>query len=287
MLQVQTGEMPGEDKAAVQEAMNALVQQLHSSYRFRAKVSAERMKGNSFTAALPAPIKWVDVEYLCKKYDADALLAIEKFDSDFILTKGKSDPKKVVDSKTKEVTYIPQFYAEGVANIRMGLRVYDPVTKEIIDQQSLDKTNTWSKTARSQAQAVAALIDKSQANVYLAALFASDYAYRISPMPIRLNRTYYRKSKKAPEIEQGANLAEVNSWESAISVWERGLASAPAKEAGYLTYNIAVANEVLGNLEQAIKMSQDAYAKFGEKKARSYTSRLFTRQAQIEALREE
>ena len=282
---VLTGEGPGEDKAAVQEAMNSLMQNLHGSYRFNVKIAPERLKGNSLTSALPSQLSWNLVNTLCKRYGADAMIAFETFDSDFIITRGKKEPRKVTDPKTDQVTYIDQYYAEGVADVKIGLRFYDPISLQVIDQQTFQQSRTWQKTATSEAQAVAQLINKARATQMLSAGLGGDYAYRISPMPIRISRSYYRKGKKSPSLEMGARMAEVNNWQGAMETWKSGLRGAGMKEAGYLTHNIAVAYEVLGDLDEALKWAQDAYQRYGNKRDRSYAVTLNNRIYQIEQLR--
>jgi hypothetical protein len=89
-------------------------------------------------------------------------------------------------------------------------------------------------------------------------------------MPVRLSRQYYSKGKKAPQVATGARRAEVNDWKGALAVWESGMAHASAKDAARLSYNIAVANEVLGNTNDAKKWASRSYVDYGNKKAKSY-----------------
>lgn len=166
-----TGEMPGEDATGVQELINSFQQQSSHSPRFRTRVASERLAGNSLTSVFPKKLSWRTVNRLCKKYQAQTVVAIEIFDTDF-----------------------------------------------------------------------------------------------------RISRTFYGKSRKAPALEQGSRYADVGEWQDAISVWKQGIKPAPTKQRGYLSHNIAIAYEVLGDLKAAKKWAQKSYVRYGNKNARSYVS---------------
>ncbi|MEQ8475050.1 DUF6340 family protein [Fulvivirga sp.] len=285
---VLTGEMPGDDKAGVQELINSFQQQLGRSPRFSTKIAAERLNGNSMTSAFPSQLSWMEVQNLCNKYGTDAMVSIEMFDTDFVVTNGKRKVKKTVtEGEVKREVEVDEFYAEGVGNITIGIRLYDPVAKTIVDQQLLNKSNTWNAAGSTLKDALAALIDKSSATRYLSRNVGSDYAYKIAPMPVRISRMFYGKSKKAIQLEQGSRLADVNKWQEAADKWESGISSAPTKEAGKLAYNTAIAYEVLGDLPKAKEWAQKAYVDFGNKDARDYVRTIQNRMYEEERIKEQ
>lgn len=270
-----TGETIEGDKAAAQTVVNSLKNQLQISPRFDVLVASERLQGGSLTAAFPEPLNWSTQQGLLNRYKADALVCVEIVDSDFIITEGTRKVKKTVGKgDNKREIEVDEWFAEGFGNIKIGLRTYNPANKEIIDQQLLDETNTWQASADSKVGAIAALISRNSATRELANQVGYNYAYKIAPMPVQIRRIFYTKSKDFPALEQGARLAEVNDWKSAITVWEKGIYSAEPKEAGRMTYNIAVAHEVLGDLHEAEKWAQQAYAKYGNKTARNYATQI-------------
>jgi hypothetical protein len=243
-----TGELPGEDKAGLQETMRSFQQTLMSSPRFKVKNATEILAGNSLTSTLPAPIAWEQVEELCQKYGTEAIVSIEIYDTDFIITNGTRKAKKQVDGKETEVEEI---YAQGVGNITIGFRLYDPKAKTIIDEQLLSRTNTWQAAGTTVRDAIAHLILRSEATKAVSRMAGADYAYKIAPMPVRLSRVFYSKGKKAPQVAAGSRLADVNDWKTAISTWESGLSNAHNKDAGRICYDIAIAYEMLGDLDKA------------------------------------
>ena len=283
-----TGEMPGEDKAAAQEALISLKNRLNYSPRFDVKILPDQLVGNSLDGSLPHALDWNVVNNLCINNQADILVCIEMFDSDFIVTKGNRIKKKFVGegADKKEVPYT-EYYAQGVANVKMGIRTYYNKDRRIIDQQVVNKTNSWEGVGTSAADALRTLISKTNANKYLAGKVGDDYAYKISPMPIRISRPFFAKSKHNAALEAGTRYADVAQWQEAIDTWKSGLPNASSKDAGKLAYDIAVGYEVLGEYGTALTWAQDAYTKYGNKQARDYTRTLRNRINQETVLKQQ
>ena len=264
---VLTGELPGEDKSGIQEFLAGLNQQLGYSARFQVKTAQEKLPGNSLTSAFPDALSWEQVEQLGNQYQADAIVALEIFDSDFIITRGnKSVTEKVGDTEVRRLRY----YAQGVGNLTIGIRLYDIANRNIVDQQKVSDTHAWEAYGSSVQEAILQLISKRDATVYLGNAVGTDYAYKVAPMPIRITRSFRGKAKKSPELEQGTRYADVAQWQNAIDVWKSGLDRARSKEAGFLAYNIAIGYEVLGDFDSALTWAETSYTRYGNKDARSY-----------------
>ena len=139
-----TGELPTDDRVAVQEAMNTLRNTLTNSPRFNVKVFPERLEGNSITSVFPDPLPWEKIDSLCSAEQADIVVCMEVFDTDWIVTRGTRIKKKsVVEGKnTREVEYT-EYFAQGVGNIDFGIRACYPKDRTIVDQQMLSDTHTW------------------------------------------------------------------------------------------------------------------------------------------------
>ena len=272
---VLTGELPDEDKAAVQSLMSNLRQQLRTSDRFEVKLATERLKGNSLTAAFPKPLSWVEVQSICRRYGTDALLAVEMFDTDFIVTETSKMVTRTVDKKEVQVQ---EFYAEGVDNIKIGIRLYNPKSRSVEDQELFNRSGTWNASADSKTAALAALITKTEATRNLSGALGASYAARIAPMNVFVNRTFRGKHKHSEAIGKGARYAEVDNWEAAINTWKTGLQRPKnQKVAGHLAYNIAVGYEALGELNDAKYWAGKAYTDFGYRRGRTYVNQLINR----------
>ncbi len=273
-----TGELPADDKNAAQQAMMNLKSKLDQSPRYSVKILPDRLEGNSVTGSFPQALSWNKIDQLCKSNNAELVVALELFDTDFIVTNGTRLKKRTVgEGKNAHEEEYTEYYAQGVGNIKMGIRTYYNNDKSIVDQQIITKSNTWEAVGSNAIDAAALLISKSNANKHLAGMVGGDYAYKISPMPVRISRSFYGKSKHVPEMKTGTRYADVNKWEDAINEWKKGLAKAEEKEAGQLAYNIAIGYEVLGEYGTALTWAQDSYTKYGNKLARDYAHSLENR----------
>ena len=202
---VLSGELPGADKAAAQEAINTLQQTLLASPRFKVIRAAEIMAGNSITQAFPDALAWNKIEALCSQYKTEAVVALEIFDSNFIVTNGIRKKKKTIEEKrVKKEIEVDEYYAEGVANVKIGIRLYDPKPKSIVDQQLATKTKRWEATGNNITDAIKKLIQKTDATLAVSRMAGQDYAYKIAPMPVQLARQYYSKGKNTEQVAAGA-----------------------------------------------------------------------------------
>lgn len=266
-----TGELPGEDRAAAQYTISRFGQILSNSPRFETKVASTVLLGNSLTTEFPPPLPWNVAEDVCGAYGADALAAIEVFDSDFVLTNGSRMVKRTVtENGVRKEIQVPEFWAEGMANLKIGFKLYDVRNRAIIDQQFFNRSNTWRTTGNNLAQAMAKMIAKADATRYLAGLAGESYAYKIAPLPIRVSRSFYSRSRHTAEVAAGARQASVNDWEGALSTWQSALPTRERKDGGKLCQNIAVGYEVLGNLEAAKEWAQKGFIDYGNRRSRDY-----------------
>ena len=124
---------------------------------------------------------------ICKKYNADAVLSLEHFDSDFIVL----NKTRMEDVDGKQITV---HIARGIASVNIGFRLYYPIEKSIIDRESFSFNRTWEGEGNTVADAALHLIDNAQAVYRISEDAGAMYAERITPLYFWVNRTYYKKS---------------------------------------------------------------------------------------------
>ena len=281
-----TGELPEEDQYGTQELIDGIFDQMKYSSRFEMTVAEERIKGNSVTNVLPDPLSWRRIDAICKKYDAQSVIAVELYDTDFIIADGvkKVKEKKKIDGKEREVE-VNRYTAEGVADVTIGIRIYEQKSKKIIDQEIINRSSTWKAEGSTIQDALNSLIAKNKATGYISRNIGRNYAYKIAPMPVKLTRSFETESDETPELAVGARHAEVGNWKEAAEVWKRGISNAPPEDAGYLTYNIAIAYEVLGDFDNALKWAERSYVEYQNDDALRYVNILNNRIADEEEVR--
>ncbi|SDC90447.1 hypothetical protein SAMN04488104_10094 [Algoriphagus faecimaris] len=270
-----TGELPFEVRNAIEATLSSLQQTLNTSPRYEVVRANQRLTGGMFGQIFPSPLDWYTVERICQEYQADAVLVLENFNSDFVTTDRVQMIKKTVgEGKEARTVEVKGVYMEGLADVSAGFRLYDPIGKNIIDQQRFQKTNTWSAEAETKTQALALLIAKADATRIVGELAGAGYAAKIAPMYVNIDRGFFPKSKTHPAVAEGARYAEVDQWEQAIETWESAIPEADQKTGGMLLYNIAVGYELLGSLDLAKDWAGKAYTQYGLKKAKNYVRTL-------------
>lgn len=285
-----TGEGINEDRDGVMALFSSLQNNLRNSPRFVVKQESQRLLGNSLSGNFPEPLSWRIIEDLGRRHNADAVLAVELFDSNFIMTNGKRKSTRTVENKEgkKVEEEYTEYYAEGVGGVRIGVRMYNIAQRTIEDQDIYTQNRKWESSAASLREALAKMVEKSQATKYLGGQVGASYAGKIAPMPVYLSRTYYAKPKKNLSISRGDRQASVNQWEEAIASWKAGLRSSnDSKVMGRLAYNVALGYEVLGDFETAKEWAAKSYVEYGEKKGQAYANRLQHRMEQEAILNEQ
>ncbi len=244
-----TGELIGEDKLATQILMDGVHAMLENSATVSIKRTTEVYKGGSpFSAAFPEPLSWEEIETLCKKYQADAIVAIEKFDTDFIIVPG----------------------VRQIATVQAGIRMYDPASKSIIDQYQYSHHENIGSGELSFESALNGIISKNAAIKEASYEAGIEYGRRLSPTWYRVSREYYRKSKGDDVFAEGARMMEVNDWSAAKEALFQSVESGHRKTKGKAAHNLAVVCEIEGNLEEAKAWAQEAWGKYKNKDSKDY-----------------
>ena len=283
---VLSAELPGERKAAAQEALNGLQQQMMSTSRFNVIRATEIYNGSNISTAFPDPLPWNDIKRLCDQYHADAVVALEIFSPKFVVTNGTRIVKKRLEATNTEIP-VPEFYAEGVATVSVGYRFYDLANQNIPDQKVFSTSNHWGTSGMSVADAMSLLINKGEALKKVSYDAGMSYGARITPITITITRPFYNRPKGNSFITKGARQADTNQWYDALETWKSGVDNAKQKIAGKLAYNVAIAFEVIGDYESAIDWASKSYVDFRNKKGREYAQNLRYREREEQYAQEQ
>ncbi|MBK6931187.1 MAG: hypothetical protein IPH12_10040 [Saprospirales bacterium] len=275
-----TGEAIGQDRQSRQEAVAGLTDALQRTPRFRVVTTGLEMAGSKAGDGMPALLPWQEIERICADYAADAVVAIESFDSDnSTMTRQRSSKKKNKDGTT---TTLIDYLAEMRTGVRMGWRFYDPASKMVFDEFVTEDFLKNEAIADTERKAVANLPSQISVTRKVAFIVGREYGMRIAPVYIQVNRQYYPKAKGfKTQMEQAARLAQDGKWDRAADIWKKIEATAKdnPKAAGRAAYNMAVMAEVNGNLDIAQEWAEKAWNQYGNKKARSYIEVIRQRQS--------
>ncbi|HLF33297.1 MAG TPA: DUF6340 family protein, partial [Cyclobacteriaceae bacterium] len=142
-----------------------------------------------------------------------------------------------------------------------------------------DHRMDWSGSGNSIDDAVRAVTGKNEAINQASYNSGEIYARRITPAWYTVERIYYKRSKHDQDLAEGARMMEINDWDQAIESLDRAVKNGKRKTRGRAAHNMAVVYEILGDLDNAKKWAQDAYAKYRNKKSKYYLYDLNDRMA--------
>lgn len=269
------------DKDGAMESIRGLSDELLNNSRF---VEVKTLNDIDFrTSALtdfPTPLTWEIIEKICSETKTDALFSLEKFDTDTHLNYSN----RKVDLKTPLGT-IPgiEHQADMETIVKTGWRIYDPSSKVILDEYIFNQSVVFSGRGINPLVAAAALVGRKDAVNQVSNKAGHGYALRIIPFRLRVMRDYYVKGTNNFKIAK--RKAQVGKWDEAGLLWEKETANSSSKIAGRACYNMAIINEINGDLDSALKWAQKSYEDTNNKLVLRYVRILENRRYKSDILK--
>jgi hypothetical protein len=266
MEEVLTGELFEQDKQAVRQTIEGTIDVCAEFNMYHLIRTSERIEGGGTKSTFPDPMDWAQVSELCEKHNAEALLAVEIFDSDFIISNPVSVALQVLEGKALTGS---GFHVTAVATINYGVRLYDPSESKVLDEYHVTHRLNYEGTGATPQDAFNHLLNKIEAINQTSYEAGRLYGERISPSYYSAVREFYNRPKRNDDLYMGLRKSQVADWKGAIESWTKAL-NAKRRIAGRAAFNIAVAYEVLGDLEKAKEWAAKSYTDFREKRGNDY-----------------
>lgn len=264
------------DKKGAVKTIEGLVSRLSTNPQIVNVVILDSMSVlNGSVNNFPAALKWSDVESLCRSNDSRLLFSMEVYDTD---TKVAYSTQKVNQNTPLGNIPIMRHTASVTTVIKTGWRIYDPSQKIILDEFRMTNQVTNTGSGLTPINALAAVLNREQAVLNLSRNLGEWYAERLLEHQIRVWRTYYKAG--SPQLKMAKRRAQVNDWEGASELWMKDMTSAQKRKVlGRATFNMAIYEEVSGNLDKALEYAKKAYGDYNIKDAREYVIKLERRLA--------
>jgi len=265
------------DKHGAAAAVTSLRDELIAEGRFEKIINiedeAELQKG---LGVLPATLTWDQVEAICDKYDVDVVFSLAFYDTDT-----KVDYKQTTIDQPNSFGVklpIPGHQVTLKTLIKNGWRVYDPQSKLILDEYFFNENIVAVGSGINPIEAVKTIINRKEAVVEHSRNIGNAYARRIRPFNRRVTRTYFVKG--TDNFVVAKRRAQAGDWAGAAQLWEQELSHPDEKVAGRAHYNMAISNEINGNLDKALEFASKSYADYRNNDALRYLDILRYRQRQ-------
>ncbi len=272
---VLTGEAILGDREGASRAMEGLTTTLRASPRFEAAVPV-LTKEQSETDIFDKELSWRAAERIARKANAEAVVALEAFDSDSAVTMSTDTETVTENGQSKEKTI---HIAHRETRVLTAWRVYDVQNKLIIDDfRDHAYTRSWDARGDSPALAVANLPTQVFTIEQVGAEAGVAYGRRIAPSYIFVMRSFY--SKGSPRIEEAKAHVRSGDWEGAQQLWLKVIENqTDPKIRGRAYFNLALASEIEGDLAQALEYAKKAGVDLRKGRAYRYSATLSQRLA--------
>jgi tetratricopeptide (TPR) repeat protein len=229
----------------------------------------------SFGAGIfPSSLPWDTVERICRENNTDLLFSLELFDTESKISYGASPTS--INTVIANIPAIQQ-QASMTTLVKTGWRIYDPSSRNILDEYIISRDIVFSGKGINPLAAGSALIGRKEAVKQVGNKAGQAYAYRIVPYSIRVSRYYYTGGNGNFTIAR--RMAQTGNWDGAAKIWQQETTNANGKLAGRASYNMAIISEINGDLDGAIQWAQKAYENYNNRLALSYVNVLRNRKA--------
>jgi hypothetical protein len=259
------------DKDAAHQTVVGLYDELMNNGRFSYVGIIDSVNvRNPGSGIFPAALSWEAVDRICNEHDVDAIFALSFYDTDT-----KIDYQVVpVEISGPVGLKIPavEHHATVTTFIKLGWRIYDPVNRQIRDEFGANHTLVSKGVGINPVVAIESIAGRKEAVMQTSSNLGHQYALRILPYRIRVKRDYYVRGTNNFEIAK--RRAQTGNWDGAAELWEKEVSNSKLKVSGRACYNLAIINEINGDLDKAIEWASRSYTDTRNKLALRYVNTL-------------
>lgn len=219
-------------------------------------------------------ISWNYLEKMAGNSNADIFIVLDSIN----LTMNN-------ESYTDYYTYPTEYYKYREISVNIFWSVFDLVERKRLDQYHYNDTLFWEAIGYSKTQAEKELPSMERSIRELSFFAALDYGDRILPGWQRETRYYFNSGNK--DFKNAALLVKDDKWNEASVIWEKYVNSIDREIASRACYNLALANEIMGEFSIALTWAKKSNNIKNKTKTRYYISLLKTRKKNIEKLQKQ
>lgn len=265
------------DEKGAAVAVTALKDELGADDRFQEVVIIDSLPlKNKGLGVFPASLDWEVVRNICEANGVDALFALEFYDTDTHAVYQITN--KPLPNALGVKVNVPYHRVTLNTFIKNGWRIYDPYTKTVLDEFAFQDRISSTGEGLNPVKAVEAVVGRDEAVVEESKYLGTQYAWRLRPVVKRVARDYFVRGTENFEIAR--RRAQTGDWDGAAKLWEKELDHPKRKVAGRACYNMAIINEIHGDLEKAIEWAARSYTDYRTKEALHYMQILNGRAAE-------
>jgi hypothetical protein len=255
------------DKEAAQNTVLGVQNELSKNNQIKeVKIIDVLNLNNTGLSIFPEALSWEKIAQICKENKVDVIYELSYYDTD-----AKVDYKtNTIETTNLLGLKIPMIEHQATINtlIKTGWRIYSPQDKTIIDEFSTGDNVTLSGRGINPVTAIEAIMGRKEAVLNISDKIGQSYAQRILPYNIRVSRDYFIKG--TDNFVTAMRRAQTGNWDGAAELWAKEVNNSNPEIAGRACYNMAIINEINGNLDTAVEWASKSYSDYNNKLALNY-----------------
>lgn len=255
------------DEEAVDNLLEGFGSQVTNRTKFNtAEIIEFENKNSSNISDFPSELSWKQVESLCSINNVDFIVELSFFDTDTEIS--YTNREKEVDVPLIGKSKMLEHTAKATTNYWCGWRIYEPKMRAILDKFIYESSFSVNATGINPMNALQELITQKNKILNHCRIIGESYAFRLIPLKLRAKRQYFVKGHK--KLELAERYAQTGDWQQAGEIWEALVEDDDPKVIGRALYNLAIINEINGNLEKSKELAREAYARYEIDEALNY-----------------
>jgi len=262
------------DSAASDTTIRALAALMFESGRYDVVVPLERnFKRNFSYEIVPDTLSQAQVSDICTNFKTDALMVLERF-----VTKTMADysAERYVDANVGNAY---SYNATLDLKYDAFFRIYKPGKKTLVKEIALSDTIYWESVDNTQKGLFSKLPSVKQALINAGIKVALDVDSKLSPTWVQEKRGYFIFKSKD---DQGQTFMNENNYEEAGQYWTGMARSTNKKIRSKAEYNLALINELNGDMDKAIEFGLKSFYSFYRFQTQTYLKKLEARKLELQ-----
>lgn len=261
------------DSLASDTMLQVAAEKMFESGRFEVVIPFERdINSREWDTEMP----WERVSSICTEFNTDGIAVLESF-SQSLNTEFYSTYEYISPNITK-----PAYYGAVDLAYRTSWRIYNP-QKEHTREILVSDTIYWDSYAYAIEEMYLQLPTIKEILVTGGIVAAESMTERICPQWVGAQRKLLNTGNK--EIDKAMTLAMNGSWQEAHDLWENYTNVKGKERRSRIEFNLAVASEMLGELEKAIEWGIMSFHSNYKKRTEDYLRELGKRRAILNRVR--
>ena len=262
------------DSMAADTTIRALAELMFESGRYDVVIPVERnLKRNFSFEVLPDTLDSGQVSEICTNFNTDALMVLERF---YVKTMADFSEQRLMNSGNGPVN---SYDATLDLKYSAFFRIYKPGTKTLVKEFEVNDTIYWESDDYTLERLFGKLPSVKQALISAGIKVALDVDNKLSPTWVSERRGYFLFQKKD---DPGQQFMNKNDYEQAAKYWSEMAQSENKKIRSKAEYNLALINELNGDIDKAIEYGLKSFYSFYRFQTEIYLKKLEDRKKMLE-----